>query len=180
MIDCDKVQEYISDYIEKRMTPGLQVELESHFQQCNECNTILQRIPQIQDLIKNMPTVKCSEDFNLKLRERIAANPGDSLFSNESFKKVSYGFSFAVFIFVIIFGFNFFNQTESDSDVALPKVQSQENILPSNTNIKQTSSTNLTGTGELDVRTKDGEGVVNDSSKTDDIKNTKIKYVDTK
>ena len=184
MIDCDKVKGFISDYIEKRLTPGLKTELDNHFQQCPNCKLVLERIPKVQSLMNNLKSVKCSDDFNLKLRERISGNLNEPMISRNSFKRVSYGFSFAIFVFVIIFGFNFFNQAESDSDILLPQVQKQESTIPtnpSNQNIRQ-ASTNYTQTEELDVRTKDSDGIYSDSAKTKspDVKDSRVKYVDTK
>jgi hypothetical protein len=184
MIDCDKVKEFISDYIEKRLTPGLKKELDNHFKQCPDCQLVLERIPKVQSLMSNLTPVKCSDDFNLKLRKKIASNLNEPMISRSSFKKVSYGFSFALFIFVIIFGFNFFNQAENEADVLLPQVQKQESTNPSNPayqNVQQTS-TNYTQTEELDVRTKDSDGIYSDSAKTKspDVKDSRVKYVDTK
>ena len=185
MIDCDKVKEYVSDYIEKHLTPGLKTELDDHFQQCSDCKLVLERIPKLQSIMGNLVSVQCSDDFNLKLRERIAGNQNESMVSSGSFKKVSYGFSFAIFIFVIVFGFNFFNQAEPDSEILLPQVQKQESTIPSNPsnqNILQTSSSNLTQTEELDVRTKESEGIYSDSAETKspDVKDRRVKYVDSK
>jgi putative zinc finger protein len=184
MTDCDRVMEFISDYIEKRLTPGLKTELDNHFQQCPDCKLVLERIPKVQSLMGNLASVKCSEDFNLKLREKVAGNQNESMISSGSFKKVTYGFSFAIFIFAIVFGFNFFNQADTAADIQLPQVQKQEAIVPSNTahqNIQQ-ASTNLTHTDELDVRTKESEGIYSDSAKTKspDVKDPRVKYVDTK
>lgn len=184
MIDCDKVKEYVSEYLEKRLTPGLKTELDNHFQNCPDCKSVLERMPKIQSLMSNLEPIKCSDDFNLKLRERIAGNLNESMISTSSFKKVSYGFSFALIIIVTVFGFNFFNQAETNNDVLLPQVQKQESTIPSNPSKQnfQQASTNLTQTEELDVRTKDSEGIYSDSAKTksDDIKDPRVKYVDTK
>ncbi len=54
MSDCDKVKEFISDYIEKRLTPGLKTELDNHFQQCPDCQLVLERIPKVQSLMSNL------------------------------------------------------------------------------------------------------------------------------
>jgi len=184
MIDCDKVKGFISDYIEKRLTPGLKTELDTHFQQCPNCKLVLERIPKVKSLMSNLKSVKCSDDFNLKLRERITGNLNEPMISRSSFKKVSYGFSFALIVVVTVFGFNFFNQAETNNDVLLPQVQKQESTIPSNPsyqNVQQTS-TNYTQTEELDVRTKDSEGMYSDSAKTKspDVKDSRVKYVDTK
>ena len=98
MIDCDKVKEYVSDYIEKRLTPGLKTELDNHFHLCPDCKLVLERIPKVQSLMGNLVSVQCSSDFNLKLRARIAGSQNDSVVSKNSIKKLSYGFSFAIFI----------------------------------------------------------------------------------
>ncbi len=146
MIDCDKAMEFISEYIEKRLTPGLKTELNNHFQQCSDCKLILERIPKVQSLISNMPAVKCSEDFNSKLREKIAGNQNESLLTGDSFKKLSYGFSFAVIILAMVFGFNFFDQANTETEIQLPQVQRQESSVPSspaNQNFQQ-ASTNMT------------------------------------
>lgn len=184
MIDCDKVKEFISDYIERRLTPGLSAELKNHFQECADCNMVLERMPKVQSLMSNLTSIQCSTDFNLKLRERIANSQNESLISSGSVKKVSYGFSFAIFILALVFGFNFFNQTEPSTNFTFPQVQKQETTGPSNSlnnNVHQTSG-NLTQTEEMDVRTKDSDGTYVDSAKTktSDVKDPRVKYVDTK
>jgi len=184
MIDCDKVKGFISDYIEKRLTPGLKEELENHFQQCPDCKWVLERIPKVQSLMSNLASVKCSDDFNLKLRERIASNLNEPMISRSSFKKVSYGFSFVMIIVVTVFGFNFFNQAETNNDVLLPQVQEQESTIPSKPSCQcvQQRSTSYTQGYELDVRTKESDGIYSDSAKTKspDVKDSRVKYVDTK
>ena len=184
MIDCDKVKEFISEYIEKRLSPNLRTELDNHFQFCTSCKLVVKRIPKVQSLMGNLISVQCSNNFNLKLREKIANSENEPYVSRDSFKKLSYGFSFAIFIVLIVFGFNFFNQVESDSNIILPQVQNQEPLsssTPSNQYIKHASS-NLSQTEELNVRTKDGEGVYSDSTKikSPEEKNPRVKYVDSK
>jgi len=161
MTDCDKVNEYISDYIEKRLSPNLKTELDNHFQLCASCRLVMERIPKVQSLMSNLISVHCSDNFNLKLREKIANSENEPFVSRDSVKKLSYAFSFAIFVLLIVFGFNFFNQVDSDSNNILPQVQKQESVnpsTPSNQNIKHAYS-NLTQTEELNVRTKDGEGI---------------------
>ena len=185
MIDCDKAKGFISYYIEKSLTPDLKSELDLHFKQCDECSLILNRMPQLQGLLKNINPIHCSEDFSIKLRKKIAANQNQTMALKPSFRKMSYGFSFAILIFAIIFGFNFFNQIETVPEVQLPQVQKQESIIPSNSmnsNIQQTTTNNLSQSGELNVRTKDSEGISTDSTQNnaDEIKDPNLKYVDSK
>lgn len=184
MTDCDKVKEFISEYLEKRLTPGLKSELENHFKVCSSCRIILERIPKVQSLLSDLSSVKCSDNFNLKLREKIANNENESVFSRESVKKVSYGFSFAIFIFIIVFSFNFFNQAESDPNINLPQVQQQKSLSPSNPSVQniQQASSSMTQTEELNVRTKDGKGIYSDSTKNNspEEKDPRVKYVDSK
>lgn len=181
MIDCDKVKEYISDYIEKNLSPNLRSELDSHFRVCEKCNVLLQRLPKIQSLMQNLNTIKCSDDFNLRLRNRIINNENDPLISKEIFRKTSYGLSFAMVVIFAVVGFNFFNGTESESGIISPQVQIQESNNPSDPLVNKTSS-NLTQTEEMEVRTKDAEGIYSDSSKTNkpEEKDPRVKYVDSK
>ena len=184
MTDCDKVKEHISDYIEKRLSPNLKSELENHFQICTDCQLKVERIPQVKTMMGNLISVKCSDNFNLRLREKIAKNDTNPIVSRDSIKKLSYGFSFAMIILLMVFGFNFFSQADSDSNVNLPQVLNQESITPSNQvspNI-QNASSNLTQTEEFSVRTKDAEGVYSDSTKEklSEEKNPRVKYVDSK
>lgn len=184
MTDCDKVKDFISEYLEKRLTPDLKSELYNHFQVCSSCRIVLERIPKVQSLLNKLSSIQCSDDFSLKLREKIDNSENESVFSRDSVKKVSYGFSFAIFIFIIVFGFNFFNQAESDSNISLPQVQQQESLSPSSQsdqNIQQASSS-LTQTEELNIRTKDGKGIYSDSTKNNppEEKDPRVKYVDSK
>lgn len=184
MTDCDKVKENISDYIEKRLSPNLKSEIENHFQLCTDCRLIMERIPKVQALMGNLASIKCSDNFNLKLREKLVNIENEPLVSKDSIKRISYGFSFAIIIFLIVFGFNFYNQPNSDSNILLPQVQNQESVTPgnqANQNIQQASS-NLTQTEEFNVRTKDAEGIYTDSTKNklSEEKNPRVKYVDSK
>lgn len=180
MINCDKFKEHVSDYLEKQLSPQIKNEFELHLNKCSECKLIVEQVPQIQSSLSQLGKIKCSDDFSLRLRQRLVADQQNPYISNANVKKISYGFSFAAAVFLLIFGINMF----SDSESVIPQAQNKEINSPSSISNQQVkhASADSKPINELEVKTKSGENSYSDSTKGDihNEKNPRVKYVDSK
>ena len=183
MLDCDRVQIQISDYLEKGLEPAAHSVVEKHLKGCPECRAIANRIPMVKTMMGNLQLVSCSDDFSQKLHSRISGELPSTL-SFAQVKRYSYAISFAVVIFVLFWGVNTFIIDESAPSVNGP-VQLQGAVnspTPGMTPASASQQTPALGSGqEFDVKTaQNANAVVTDSSDDDHSKDRepRIKYVD--
>jgi len=180
MVDCDSILEHVSDFLEKRLSPQIKREFESHINNCSKCKLIVERVPRVQSLLFNTAKIQCSDNFNLRLRQRLAESTNKPFYANINMRQVSYGFSFAVVIFLAFLGFNMF--TGADSGINNPVRQAQIQKMNSPTATTNSLSAEYKPVEELEVKTKNSETTAIDSTKdrrSEDLKD-KIKYVDSK
>ena len=112
MGDCDRFKSNYSNYIEKRMDPTTAGEIEQHLNSCDRCRKIFRQMVFLQKIMTDLPIQKCSENFNIKLHQKIFKEPERKVRSGKV-KKYSYAFSCLVAGVFIIFGvLSLFNKEE--------------------------------------------------------------------
>jgi len=72
MGDCDRFKSNYSNYIEKRMDPTTAGEIEQHLNSCDRCRKIFRQMVFLQKIMTDLPIQKCSENFNIKLHQKIS------------------------------------------------------------------------------------------------------------
>lgn len=184
MTDCDRTKTHFSEYIEKSLAPQARKEVKDHLAECKDCKLIFEQIPQIKTILQNLNAIKCSDNFNLKLRQRLADEKNEPFISGINIRRLSYGFSFAAILFLVFFGINMFSGTDSEISNPLPKVENQGiNTMPANPNqLVNHSANKFDPAEELEVKTKNVDGSLSDSTKErkKQQNDPPVKYVDTK
>ena len=71
MVNCDKIQSYLSDFIEGNIDFPLRKDIEEHVKQCPDCEPLLRRIQYMTNLLSNLSSVHTSEHFMNKLHYHI-------------------------------------------------------------------------------------------------------------
>jgi len=180
MGDCDRIKSYISEYSENRLDEQTKQQIESHLNVCPDCLTVAQRIPVLQLLLSNLKSKNCSDDFMIKLHQKLQSEAVPQS-KNNNLKRYSYVFSFATIVIIIAFGVNsMFTETELPTQVPIfpekNKTGTNASVSPM-ANQKKQNSNNAAG---LDIKTQAEHNIYADSLKMrkGNEENPKIKYVD--
>lgn len=71
MINCDKTQSLLTEYLEGTLEPDLKKEVEHHLDQDPVCNKIFTQAAALQKQMRSLQQVVPSKDFDITLRNRI-------------------------------------------------------------------------------------------------------------
>jgi hypothetical protein len=104
MMTCDKVRKLLADYLDGTLDSNLIKEIDAHLENDAECRSIFNEASQIQNKLKNLETITPTENFNIKLRNKIILYNGGGLKEPLISKKgLSVGFSGAVLVAALYF-----------------------------------------------------------------------------
>jgi hypothetical protein len=185
MGDSDRLKNYISDYLENSLDPSTQKEFEDTLKRSPELRTMTDRIAALSTQLANLKSHKCSDDFSVKLRERIHTT-SRPIISRQNIIRYSFAASFIIILVIVTLTFTNF---VSDSPESAPALQgTTQNPVDNPTPVANPASTSkdpgkLVNDGEVDIRSKSNQNAVSDSSRTqrEEKKNRPpIKYVDQK
>ena len=136
---CKEIHKYFSDYADSEISESLKKEIEEHINICPSCRVLFNKANNIIKCLNGITRIKTSENFDDRLRERIAQefNLKNSFFSNwsESLSfvrsKPAIGFAVAaVFIAAIVVMFN--NQSSLDRKFEFGKDSSKKDVINQN------------------------------------------------
>jgi hypothetical protein len=102
MGDCDRLKHYISDYLENGLDPATQKEFDDALEKLPELKVMTNRARIMSSELKNLNYYSCSEDFQLKLREKIHTQP-ESVISKQNIVRYSFAFSVVIILFIVTF-----------------------------------------------------------------------------
>ena len=109
-MSCKEVCDYFSAYLDGEVSETLKKEIEIHFDRCPHCKAILNKANSIREYMKSLSKIKTSDNFEVKLRERISQeNTRKRSFINTWTESINYlpnkpAIVFATLaIFVIVF-----------------------------------------------------------------------------
>jgi predicted anti-sigma-YlaC factor YlaD len=71
MINCDKTQSLLTEYLDGTLEPDLKKEIELHLEQDPQCNKIFAEAAALQRQMQNLTQVAPSTNFDINLRNRI-------------------------------------------------------------------------------------------------------------
>lgn len=182
MVNCDSTKQNVSAYIENQLDPNDRRELEAHLNKCPACKSMASRVSIIQNTLSGLPAHQCSENFYMNLRRKINEPQNRNSFGALNFRKVSYGFSFAVILLVFVVAYNSFSGKDSDPLPVSPQIQTQSGT--GTNQLFQGSSRTATGISDqqgLDIKTVNATGEKDSTlrSKAGE-KNPRMEYVDQK
>ena len=184
MGDSDRMRNYISDYLENSLDPSMHKEFEDALKRNPDLRSMTDNMSTLSTRLNGLEYHKCSDDFSVKLRERIHTS-SEPLISRQTMVRYSFAASFVIILVIAIFTITNLSSESSDNT---PDFQGSAAGSPANatTPVKYPVSGNNSNTyvkdvGELDVGTKSGQNAVSDSTKGQQEKKnnrTVIKHVD--
>jgi len=187
MGDSDRMKNYISDYLENSLDPSTHKEFEDTLKRSPKLRSMTDSMATLSTRLNNLKYQKCSDEFSLKLRERIHTS-SEPLISRQNIIRYSFAASFVIILVIATFTITNLSSESPDTTPALQG--STESPVPvKNPNpVSNPVSTgndvkNLVDDGEVDIGTKSPQKAASDSVRVQqDKKKDKpaIKYVDQK
>lgn len=186
MGDSDRLKNNISDYLENSLDPSTHKEFEDALKRSPELRSMTDRIATLSTRLNNLRYHKCSDEFSLKLREKIHTS-SEPLISRQNMVRYSFAASFVIILVIATFTIT---NLSSESPDTTPALQGSSENPVNNTNpVSNPVSGNDVNTfvndGEVNINTKSNQRAIIDStgSKTQPEKKKDkppIKYVDQK
>ena len=99
MGDSDRMKNYISDYLEDSLDPSTHKEFEEAMKRSPELRTMTDRVAAVSTQLNNLKNHKCSDDFSVKLRERIHST-SQPVISRQSIVRYSFAASFIIILVI--------------------------------------------------------------------------------
>ncbi len=177
MGDCDRMKKHITDYLEHTLNPSTQKEFEQILGKDEQLKKITSEVDRIADMLGNLQSLRCSENFNVNLREKILLNR--KLPENYPVRRYVLSVSVAaLFIFVLVI-FNPFSSEENENSPLIPEASMQLSPEKNKQNVNQADNTNTDESFEgRDIKTLEEAQAQADSTK--DKSAPKLKHVDQK
>ena len=182
MGDWDRFKNYISDYLEGNLDNSTRKEFEQEIEKNSNLQKLTRGVENLSKMLGNLPEHECSDDFNVKLRDRIHRESSVVRLPVTPLKKYSFAFSFVMIAVVAVFTFN--TLTEKDDPVInLPESSNIQSVQPNPVyqNKMQPASRIKTDNRQVDIKTIDENVTVTDSLHNEILnkeKQSNIKYVD--
>lgn len=74
-MSCSRMEKQILPYVDGRLKPSEQREVEKHMEACAACRLRVNEFRAVSGLIDELPQIEPSEAFDLRVRARVAAEP---------------------------------------------------------------------------------------------------------
>lgn len=71
MMNCDQAKSLLSDYIDGLLEPRLKDEVDAHLEDDPQCKEVFEQAILLHKQMVSLPQLKPSQDFDIKLRNRI-------------------------------------------------------------------------------------------------------------
>lgn len=185
MGNWDRMKFYISDYLEESLDPTTQKEFEKSLEGSSELRSQLNKVTALKSRLNNLSQYQCSDDFSLKLRERIHASP-QPIISRQNLLRYSFAASFIIILAV----FTVYMTNSSNVQESVPVMGSgaEFQMKPSNPVSNPVSSNKVNSflkDDETDIKTKSSQKASADSTRsyvpgTEKRDNARVKIVDQK
>jgi hypothetical protein len=185
MGDWDRMKNYISDYLDDELDPTTHKQFENALKQSPELRLMTKKMSVLSSRMNKLTYHKCSDDFSLKLREKIHTTP-QQMISRQNIVRYTFATSFVIILAVITFSLSDF----SDSPEVVPSPQSNIELQNTNPNPVNNPLSNegvnaFVKDGEVNLKTKTNQPAASDSLHEQDQHLEKngdkpIKYVDQK
>jgi anti-sigma factor RsiW len=73
-VTCQQCSERLGDYEERRLAPGDQAAMESHFASCARCRELRDAYRALPDIVRRATDVSMPAEARARLRRRLAAS----------------------------------------------------------------------------------------------------------
>jgi len=160
MVESDRYKPYISDYLENNLDPSTQQEFENALKRSKELQALTNRVLYLKSQLGNLSSFACSDDFLLKLRERIHTKP-QAVFNKQQIMRFSFATTFVIIIALAIFNLSNVSDTADTGQPAQGPSEIQiETIDP----VSKPTQKVFKDAGEVEIKTKMTQQVIDDSS----------------
>ncbi len=186
MGDSDRLKNYISDYLENSLDPSTHKEFEDALNRSPQLSSMTDRMATLLTRLNKLRYHKCSDEFSLKLRERIHTS-SEPLISRQNIVRYSFAASFVIILVIATFTITNLSSESPDTTPALKGSYEgpANNTNPVSNPVSGNDANTIVKDGELNIKTKSNQRAISDStgSKTQPEQKKKkppIKYVDRK
>jgi hypothetical protein len=171
MGECDRFKPFISDYLEKSLDPTTHQKFEKALENSDELQLLTSRVRLLKTHLEKLDRVSCSDDFSLRLRERIHTVP-QPFFKRQNVMRMSMAFSLVIVLAVALVSM----MNLSDSPETSIPLQGTPNLKIDEANpVSSPASTTNPGIfktdSPLDVKTKNNQQTAADSTKINPLPN---------
>jgi predicted anti-sigma-YlaC factor YlaD len=169
MGSCYNLRKHISDYLDNKLDPELQVLVERHLKTCPECSRSAKHIGLLRKRLASLRRYQCPETFTHKLNQRIHA-PHSAFSMALPMRKFSYALGIILLVFLSVYTMQWINNRPEE--VVIPP---SSLIEPAN---QEASPLTNTDQQDVDIKTKESLADQDDSLSTQKNSDGRIKYVD--
>jgi len=167
MGESDRLKHYISDYLDNSLDPTTHNEFEEALKNSSDLKNMTHKVSVLKSQLNNLPNHTCSDDFSLKLRERIHTEP-QPVISRHNLVRLSFAASFVLILVIATFSLNNFSDS---TEVGPPnqKTSDYQNQTPNPVSNPVSSNNNnvtVNNSDELEVKTKSSQEMHQDSTRT--------------
>jgi hypothetical protein len=180
MGECDRFKNYISDYLDNTLDPTTHKEFEKALRNSGDLKRMTHKVSILRSRLHNLSYQTCSDDFSLKLRERIHTE-SEPVISKQNMVRLSFVFSFIVIVAFAIFSLNnFLDSTETTLPVQKSSGFQNQSTSPSSNPASGNNNNAFVKDDEVEVKTKDSQETLQDSSgvKPGRTPESKLKQID--
>lgn len=165
MGDSDRIKRYISDYLDHTLDPSTQKQFEQTLEENEELRKVTDQVAQIRNSLGNLRKYRCSDNFNIALRERIIRDQNEPV--RYPVKKYVLSASFAAVLVVAFSVLNPFTSEESRDvqQITAPADQYPRVNSPANMQNIGTAGAGNGSYNGTDIKTLDEAKAYNDSSR---------------
>jgi hypothetical protein len=166
MGDSDRMKNYISDYLENSLDPSTHKEFEDTLNRSPELRSMTDRVAAVSKQLSNLTSHKCSEEFSVKLREKIHTT-SEPIISRQNIVRYSFAASFVIIL--VIATLTITNLSSESPETPALQGSTQSPVKTPNPVSNPVSPGNKSGTmvndGDLDIKSKSDQNAYNDSTR---------------
>jgi hypothetical protein len=153
-MDCSKVQELLSEYIDGVLDYGLSEELKKHLECCSRCKQEYELLKNIVERCHEFEDIDLPDDFNVKLHERLASEKDNNTKPEHRFIWIQKRYKIAAAFLVLAVSLGVAINSGVFSS------QKKSGSAPQNASLMTQEKTTASGTGDINkgVRSTEGSG----------------------
>lgn len=165
MGDSDSLKNYMSDYLENSLDPSTHKEFEDALKRSPQLSSMTDRTATLLTHLNKLRYHKCSDEFSLKLRERIHTS-SEPLISRQNMIRYSFAASFVIILVIATFSITNLSSESPDTTPA-PKGSYKSpvnNTNPVSNPVSGNDANTFVNDGDLNVNTKSNQRAISDST----------------
>ena len=186
MGDSDSLKNYISDYLENSLDPSTHKEFDDALKRSPQLSSMTDRMATLLTHLNKLRYHKCSDEFLLKLRERIHTS-SEPLISRQNMIRYSFAASLVIILVIATFSITNLSSESPDTTPALKGLYKSpvNNTNPVSNPVSGNDANTFVKDGDLNVNTKSNQRAISDSTGSETQPEKKkekppIKFVDQK